>query len=156
MPAVYLFDEFDALGSDRSSHNDGSSAGAEMRRVVNSLLQFIEDDRSNSVIVAATNHDRMLDRAIFRRFDEVIAFTVPSRDELVELTRRSLVEEDSANLDFAAIYAAVANPKLGHADVCAAFDRVLKDHFLTGALIDTTRVVAAITRRTRAVRPEAV
>ena len=154
MPAVYLFDEFDALGSDRSSHSDGSSAGSEMRRVVNSLLQFIEDDRSNSVIVGATNHGGMLDSAIFRRFDEVVAFTAPSLEELVELTRRSLAEGDPADLDFSAIYSAVANPKLGHADVCAAFDRVLKDHFLTGAAIDTPRVVAAIVRRTHAVRPE--
>src|SRR5207244_5982566 len=74
MPAVYLFDEFDALGADRSSSSDGSSAGAEMRRTVNSLLQFIEDDRSEGLIVAATNHPQMLDRTIFPRFDEPVAF----------------------------------------------------------------------------------
>lgn len=154
MPAVYLFDEFDALGSDRSSLSDGSSAGAEMRRVVNSLLQFIEDDRSEGLIVAATNHAQMLDGAIFRRFDETITFAIPSREELGNLVRRSLVESDLAALDFDKIYAAVANPKLGHADVCAALDRVLKDHFLVGAEIDTDRVVEAISRRTRLVHAE--
>lgn len=154
MPAVYLFDEFDALGADRGA-GDGSSASAEMRRVVNSLLQFIEDDRSDSLIVSATNHDQMLDAAIFRRFDETIAFALPSREELVELVRRSLVESDVELLDFDAIYAAAANLKLGHADVCVALERVLKDHILAGAAIDTTHVVAAIARRIRVVRPEA-
>lgn len=153
MPAVYLFDEFDAIGSERSSMG-GEAAGAEMRRVVNSLLQFVEDDRSDSVIVAATNHEQMLDRAIFRRFDETIAFAPPSREEVVELVRRSLVEGDVAGLDFEAIYAAAANPKIGHADVRAALDRVLKDHVLAGTPIDTVRVVAALARRARTVRPE--
>ena len=58
MQAVYLFDEFDAIGAERSSLGS-EAAGAEMRRVVNSLLQFFEDDRSDSLIVAATNHDQM-------------------------------------------------------------------------------------------------
>lgn len=156
MPAVYLFDEFDAIGADRSLNSEGSSAGSEMRRVVNSLLQFIEDDRSPSVLVAATNHDQILDSAIFRRFDEVIAFAIPSREELAELVRRSLAEDDLAALDMDTIYAAAANPKLGHADVCAALDRVLKDRFLEGATIDTSRVVAALARRIRTVRPGAV
>lgn len=153
MPAVYLFDEFDALGADRGA-TDSSSASAEMRRVVNSLLQFIEDDRSDSVIVAATNHDQMLDSAIFRRFDEMIAFMVPSRDELIELVRRTLVEVDVAALDFDTIWPAVANPKLGHADVCAALTRVLKDYILGGTTIDTAQINAALTRRIRAVRRE--
>ena len=148
MPAVYLFDEFDAIGSERS--NLGSeAAGAEMRRVVNSLLQFVEDDRSDSLIVAATNHEQMLDHAIFRRFDETIAFTIPSRDEVTSLVRRALTDVDTSQFDFAAIYAATANPKLGHADVCAALARVRKDHALVGTPIDTARVVDGIVNRSR-------
>jgi len=147
MPAVYLFDEFDALGSERSMHGS-DSAGSEMRRVVNSLLQFVEDDRSDSLIVAATNHAQMLDAAIFRRFDEVIVFGSPAKVEVEALMQRSLPADDAAQLDFATIYAAVANPKLGHADVCAAVDRVRKDHVLAGAPIDTARIVDALVRRT--------
>lgn len=150
MPAVYLFDEFDALGSDRSTAGD-SSAGAEMRRVVNSLLQFVEDDRSDSLIIAATNHAQLLDSAIFRRFDETIAFEPLSMSELVELTRRKLDGFEAALLDYEAIHAAV--PSLGHADLCAALDRARKDHVLDGALIDTARVTAEVTRR---IRPEAL
>jgi SpoVK/Ycf46/Vps4 family AAA+-type ATPase len=152
MPAVYLFDEFDAIGSERSSLG-GEAAGAEMRRVVNSLLQFVEDDRSDSMIVAATNHEQMLDSAIFRRFDEVVTFAIPTRVELVELVSRSLAA-DAGQFDFDAIYAAAANPKLGHGDVCAALRRVRKDHVIAGTPIDTTRVVDGIARRMRGVRTE--
>jgi len=149
MSAVYLFDEVDALGAERSN-TVGSEAGGEMRRVVNSFLQFIEDDRSDSLIVAATNHATMLDTALFRRFDETIAFTAPSKEELVQLASRALIDVDISQLDMGAIYAAVANPSLGHADVCAALDRVRKDHVLIETPIDTTRIVDAIARRARA------
>lgn len=147
MPAVYLFDEFDAIGSDRSALGDGSSAGAEMRRVVNSLLQFVEDDRSDSLIVAATNHAQVLDAAMFRRFDETIAFVAPTRDDLVSLVRRSIAEADAGQLDFDAIYAASSGAGLGHADVCASLRRVRKDHVLVRSPIDTDRIVAALVRR---------
>ena len=148
MPAVYLFDEFDALGAERSSCGT-ESAGAEMRRVVNSLLQFIEDDQSDSLIVAATNHDQMLDSAIFRRFDEVVVFGSPSKDEVRALVRRKLVNIDADQLDVSIIYAVAANSKLGHADVCAALDRVRKDHMLGGTAIDAPAIVAALVNRTR-------
>jgi SpoVK/Ycf46/Vps4 family AAA+-type ATPase len=147
LPGVYLFDEFDALGADRSSVSDGSSAGAEMRRVVNSILQFIDDDRSDSLIVAATNFASMIDGAIFRRFDESIAFETMTIPELAELSRRKLEGFDASPLDFGAIHA--ANTRLGHADLCAALDCVRKDHVLAGAPIDTPRIVEAIERRSR-------
>ena len=148
MPAVYLFDEFDAIGTDRGT-NDGSSAGAEMRRVVNSLLQFIEDDRSESLIVAATNHGHVLDHAIFRRFDEVISFTPPSKIEVIELVRRTLVSVDIEQLDLDAIYTAAVAAKLGHAEVCVALERALKDNVLAGTLIDTTRLIDGLAQRAR-------
>lgn len=150
MSAVYLFDEFDALGAERSSLGSEGGGGSEMRRVVNSLLQFIEDDRSESLIVAATNHDQMLDSALFRRFDEVVTFGSPTRDEVIALVGRKLVDIDASQLDANAIYSAVANPKLGHADVCTALDRVRKDHMLVGTAIDTHAIVAALVTRTRA------
>jgi SpoVK/Ycf46/Vps4 family AAA+-type ATPase len=151
MPAVYLFDEFDAIGAERSSLGS-EAAGAEMRRVVNALLTFVEDDRSDSLIVAATNHDQMLDSAIFRRFDEIVAFALPTRDEVVALVSRSLSEfgeADAGQLDFDRIYAAAADLRLGHADVCAAIRRVRKDHVLVGSPIDTTRIADVLARRSR-------
>jgi len=62
---VYLFDEFDALGGRRAERNDVG----EIRRVLNSFLQFLERDESDSLVIAATNHPELLDRALFRRFD---------------------------------------------------------------------------------------
>src|SRR5690606_22776324 len=62
--AVYLFDEFDALGGERSASNDVG----EIRRVLGSFLQFLEQDESPSLILGATNHPTLLDSALFRRF----------------------------------------------------------------------------------------
>lgn len=74
---VYLFDEFDAIGGERSLENDVG----EMRRVLNSFLQFIEQDSSDGLIVAATNSPRLLDRALFRRFDDVLYYEEPGSEE---------------------------------------------------------------------------
>jgi SpoVK/Ycf46/Vps4 family AAA+-type ATPase len=72
-PGVYLFDEFDSIGGGRTNENDVG----EMRRVLTALLQFIELDRSDSIIVAATNSPELLDRALFRRFDDVLSYENP-------------------------------------------------------------------------------
>lgn len=76
--AVYLFDEFDAIGADRSRDNEVG----EMRRILNSFLQFIENDVSESIIIAATNNRAMLDAALFRRFDDVLHYDLPSIAEV--------------------------------------------------------------------------
>lgn len=74
---VYLFDEFDAIGGERSLENDV----AEMRRVLNAFLQFIEQDSSDSLIVAATNSPKLLDRALVRRFDDVLYYGLPEEPD---------------------------------------------------------------------------
>lgn len=76
--AVYLFDEFDAIGADRARDNEVG----EMRRILNSFLQFIENDASESIIVAATNNRAMLDQALFRRFDDVLHYDLPTQEEV--------------------------------------------------------------------------
>lgn len=75
--AVYLFDEFDAIGADRSRDNEVG----EMRRILNSFLQFIEADTSESIIIAATNNRKILDQALFRRFDDIMRYELPTVDE---------------------------------------------------------------------------
>ena len=144
MPAVYLFDEFDALGAERSSLGS-EAAGAEMRRVVNSILQFIESDQSDSLIVAATNHAQLLDSALFRRFEEVIVFDHLTNKELIELMRRRLEGLEIESLDYDAIYTAV--PMLGHADLCAVLDRAHKNRVLKGDPISTNVLVDGIASR---------
>ena len=76
---VYLFDEFDALGGRRNAVNDV----AEMRRVLNSFLQMMEEpSATDSVLIAATNHPELLDRALLRRFDVVMEFAPPTTEQI--------------------------------------------------------------------------
>lgn len=79
---VYLFDEFDAVGGQRTAVNDV----AEMRRVLNSFLQFMEEGNStDSVIICSTNHPSLLDRALLRRYDQVLEFDAPTSDQIKKL-----------------------------------------------------------------------
>jgi SpoVK/Ycf46/Vps4 family AAA+-type ATPase len=79
---VYLFDEFDAVGGERSATNDV----AEMRRVLNSFLQFMEEGNStDSVIICSTNHPSLLDRALLRRYDQVLEFDTPTSAQIKQL-----------------------------------------------------------------------
>ena len=78
---IYFFDEFDSIGSERASDNDVK----EMHRVLNLFLQFIEQDTSDSIIIAATNSGSLLDQALFRRFDDVLRFDLPNEVEIKKL-----------------------------------------------------------------------
>jgi SpoVK/Ycf46/Vps4 family AAA+-type ATPase len=121
---VYLFDEFDSIGSERDSGNDVG----EIRRVLNSFLQFLEQDDSDSIIVAATNLASMLDEALFRRFDDVIRYDRPTNTEIKELmrnrlTRFGLSEEVLQRASELAV-------GLSHADICQASDDAAKEAIL--------------------------
>lgn len=83
---VVLFDEFDAIGKERS---DGSEHG-ELRRVVNAVLQMMDAYDGQSLILAATNHENILDSAIWRRFDDAIEFPLPDRKKLESLLKLKL------------------------------------------------------------------
>jgi len=73
---VYFFDEFDAIGARRAAANDVG----EIRRVLNSFLQFLDQDGSRSLVFAATNHAELLDPALCRRFDDVIEYALPDSE----------------------------------------------------------------------------
>jgi len=83
---VYLFDEFDAIGAERGLGNDVG----EMRRILNSFLQFVEQDPSDSIIIAATNNLPLLDQALFRRFDDVLYYDLPTDMEAKYLIENTL------------------------------------------------------------------
>lgn len=83
---VYFFDEFDALGTQRTTQNDVGEA----RRILNSFLQMLEQDDSNSVIICATNHAQVLDYALFRRFDDVVKYELPDKKEIITLFKSRL------------------------------------------------------------------
>lgn len=118
---VYFFDEFDAIGSHRGITNDVG----EIRRVLNSFLQMIEQDHSNSLIIAATNHPEILDRALFRRFDTVIEYHLPDSVQIANLIRTRLGEFLPRPLSIGKL-AATANG-LSFADICRAVDEAIKE-----------------------------
>lgn len=80
-PGVYLFDEFDSVAKARGDSQDVG----EMNRVVTAFLQLVDADMSGSILVAATNHVELLDRAVFRRFDVIVPFEKPTREQIAEL-----------------------------------------------------------------------
>lgn len=117
---VYLFDEFDAIGSMRA----GSHDVGEIRRVLNSFLQFLEQDDSDSMIVAATNLESLLDDALFRRFDDVIRYHLPTRAELQSLILNRLAAFSLSEAEVDAL--ATQAVGLSHAEICRACDEAAK------------------------------
>lgn len=140
---VYLFDEFDAIGGRRSMPNDVG----EIRRVVNSFLQLMEADDSNSVILAATNHPEMLDTALFRRFDDVIEFALPSAREAEQTIRNRLAPFDTGALDWKRIRPATKG--LSHAYLVRACKDVAKDAVLNRVRTISTAAMLQALREQR-------
>jgi SpoVK/Ycf46/Vps4 family AAA+-type ATPase len=128
--AIYLFDEFDALGAHRNQSNDVG----EIRRVLNSFLQFLEKDSSDSLIVAATNHGQMLDRALFRRFDDVIEYALPDLSLIEEIIRRKLAPFETTDVDWSAV--------LHRAEAFSPADlvRISEEAAKNAVLIDSKRI----------------
>ena len=122
---VYLFDEFDAIGGKRTATNDIG----EMRRVLNSFLQFMEESASaDSVILAATNHSELLDSALQRRFDDVLRFSMPTFDEIRDVICNHLVPMKYPQIDWARIVEDGKN--LSQAELAGVADESVKDAIL--------------------------
>lgn len=117
---VYFFDEFDALGSHRTSSNDVG----EIRRVLNSFLQFLEQSNSDSVIIAATNNLQLLDKALFRRFDDVVEYNVPSSELAIETFKTKLLVHGGRSLNYKKL--AEGSEGLSFAEICKACEDALK------------------------------
>lgn len=145
--AVYLFDEFDSIGSERGLGNDVG----EIRRVVSSFLQMVEQDHSDSLIIAATNHIALLDRALFRRFDDIIRFELPNaqRTKLMLQAKLSAFHPEKINWT-AASKVAVG---LSFADVSRACEDAIKDVLISGrGAVTQADLVAALKERRVTVR----
>ena len=126
-PMVVLFDEFDALGKERE---DASEHG-ELRRVVNAVLQMLDAYRGRSLVAAATNHEGLLDSAIWRRFEEVLYLKPPTPAQLCQLLSVKLrgVRKD---LDPRAVAESGLFKDSTHADVERVIRRALKSILLAG------------------------
>lgn len=140
--AVYLFDEFDALGADRAASNDVGEA----RRILNSFLLFLDQAPAESVVVAATNHRQLLDGALFRRFDLAVLYTPPSADHAMEVLRRRLATMDTSAVvwpDFT-----VLTERLSHAELVKAAESAAKRAILGGSdVIDADHLRDALNER---------
>jgi SpoVK/Ycf46/Vps4 family AAA+-type ATPase len=124
---VYLFDEFDALGAHRSQVNDVG----EIRRVLNSFLQLLEKDNSNSIVVAATNYPEMLDRALFRRFDDVIEYQLPDATLSAQILSRKRAMFDTTAVDWSRVLPEAEG--LSHAELVRASEEAAKRAVLGGS-----------------------
>lgn len=144
-PVVALFDEFDALTKDRGDSTDHG----ELKRSVNAVLQMMDSYRGESILIATTNYETLLDRAVWRRFDEVVRFDVPSSEELARLLatklsgiRRNFETDDSrivASFD-----------GFSHADVERVLRRAIKEMILSGQeFLERRQVEAAVAREYR-------
>lgn len=118
---VYLFDEFDSIGSKRRITNDVG----EIRRILNSFLQLIEQDDSDSILLAATNHPELLDHALFRRFDDVLEYELPQNENIVKALKASIsaFKKDRINWEQLADLAI----GLCYADIIKAGEEAIKD-----------------------------
>ncbi len=134
---VYFFDEFDAIGSQRGLANDVG----EIRRVLNSFLQMIESDQSHSLIVAATNHVEILDYALFRRFDDVIEYRLPTTPQAAKLLQSRLSKFAPKPFPLKAITAKAEG--LSYAEIKRAVDESIKE----AVMHDEERVKADVLAR---------
>ncbi|MCP4629229.1 MAG: ATP-binding protein [bacterium] len=142
VPMVVLFDEFDALGKER----DDAAEHGELKRVVNAFLQMLDSFEGRSLLIAATNHDQILDSAVWRRFDEVLVFDLPNIEQLRRLLsvklrglRREFEIEDA---EF------VSQLKgMSHADVERVLRRAAKDMIFSGKEFLCERHVQSAIRR---------
>lgn len=124
--AVYLFDEFDALGSQRTDSGDVG----EMRRIVSTFLQLLDADASDSIFVAATNIASSLDGALFRRFDDVLEYGAPTEKARELLLSRGLRASRFSKSAISRLASLAAHLSL--ADLSAAINEARKAAVLDG------------------------
>lgn len=126
-PLVVLFDEFDALGKERE---DATEHG-ELRRVVNAVLQMLDAYQGRSLIIAATNHEGLLDSAIWRRFEEVLYLKPPTPAQVCQLLSVKL-RGVKKRFDAHALVDSGVFKGASHADVERIVRRALKVVLLDG------------------------
>ena len=131
-PSILFLDELDAIAKRR---DDASDLG-ELKRLVNVLLKEMETWSSYSIIIAATNHPELLDKAIWRRFDRIIEFEKPGTKERKKLVSQSLGKyEDqfsSSSIDFFIKHA----DRMSAADICKTCTHIKRKAAMVPGLSD--------------------
>lgn len=132
---VMLFDEFDAIARSR---NDQHEHG-EIKRVVNTFLQQIDNFKGRSLIIAATNFEQSLDYAIWRRFDSTLRFDMPDNKERFLLFNLKLKQFKGSDKIISEFSADIEN--FSHADIERAALTVIKQCILDGRRMYTKKDV---------------
>nr|WP_269432759.1 ATP-binding protein [Crocosphaera watsonii] len=139
---VYFFDEFDAIGTQRQNTNDVG----EIRRILNSFLMFLENDQGDSLIIAATNHPNLLDKALFRRFDDVIKYKLPDSDIIRELIQTRLISFEIDWKDWSQIIEKATG--LAQAEIVRATEEAAKQAVLSNSgKVSQKSLISAIMER---------
>lgn len=145
VPTVAVFDEFDALTKDRGDSADHG----ELKRSVNAVLQMMDGYRGRSILVATTNYESLLDKAIWRRFDETVRFEPPDDEQIQRLlalklsgVRRNFETDDKAIIKLFQGFS--------HADIERVLRRAVKEMVLDGRkYLETTHLKTALSREYR-------
>lgn len=139
LPAVYLFDEFDAIGSQRGLDNEVG----EQRRILNTFLQLLERDCSCSIIIAATNNIEALDKALFRRFDDAIEYKLPEHNEIVCILKETLCM--SNDVDIYSLWDSFVG--MSHAEIKIVCADAMKESILSDKVITNEMLIGLIKQR---------
>lgn len=129
-PMVLLLDEVDAIAKNRDDSNDVG----ELKRIVNSLLQAMDSFNSTeSLVIAASNHQYLLDPAIWRRFDDIVYFPMPEAKE-----RRQQIQRLLNGIEFAGSLEGIVKKTSGMS--FSAIERVLIESIKTTILEDRSEL----------------
>lgn len=125
-PSVLFLDEFDAIAKRR---DDAGDLG-ELKRLVNVLLKEIENYPTSGVIIAATNHPELLDKAIWRRFDRTLKIPIPDAPERKKLLHRHL-DSFANHIDEKTISYIVSHTNnVNAADICKLSEHIKRQFLL--------------------------
>ena len=141
--AVYLFDEFDSIGS----HRDRGQDVGEIKRVLNSFLINIEKDQSNSIIIAATNLPESLDKALFRRFDDVISYPLPEQDQIALALKKAMQGYSfSKKINYKKFTEQAKG--LNYSDIVKACEDAIKEMILSGGVkVEVTALERSLAKK---------
>lgn len=140
---VYLFDEVDALGTKRTKENDVG----EIRRILNSFLQFLEQDQGEALIIATTNHEELLDKALFRRFDAIFKYHLPTKELIIAAFQSRLSIFNTDEVDWQTV--AEKGAGLSQADIVGAAEDAARNAILSRSsrIVRTSDLIEAIEGR---------
>jgi SpoVK/Ycf46/Vps4 family AAA+-type ATPase len=144
-PCVLLLDEFDFIAKARSTGHDVG----EMHRVVNVLLNLLEDYNAPGLLIATTNLEGSIDKALFRRFDEIIEMPKPGKEEILRLLKSTL---SSINVSKSISWSGIATKMNGFSPaltVKVANDAAKNAVIQHSKIVDESHLLKAILENTK-------